>query len=119
MQWLMIGLGAAIGAILRGYLSRFNALHHWFPFGTLTANVLGGLLMGVVLAYSERLHPNARWFITTGFLGGLTTFSTFSAETFQLFNSGRVIAALILIGSHVVLTLLATAAGFYLIKFFS
>lgn len=74
MQWLMIGLGAAIGAILRGYLSRFNALHHWFPFGTLTANVLGGLLMGVVLAYSERLHPNARWFYYHGFFGWVNHF---------------------------------------------
>lgn len=116
MQWLMIGFGAAFGAILRGGLARFNSLHSWLPVGTLLANVLGGLLVGIALAYSERLSPALRGLVTTGFLGGLTTFSTFSAETFTLLQQGRIVSALALIGLHVTLTLLATAIGFYAIK---
>ena len=118
MQWFMIGLGAALGAILRGALGRFNALHPWLPVGTLFANVLGGLLMGVALVYSERLSPAIRFFIMTGFLGGLTTFSTFSAEVFNLLNTGRFMPALLLIAAHLGFTLFATALSFYLTKLF-
>ena len=120
MQWLAIGLGAAIGACLRGWLARFNPLHHWIPLGTLGANVLGGLLIGLALVWFERmgsdLSPNVRLFVITGFLGGLTTFSTFSAEVFTFIHQGRLLAGLGLIGLHVGLTLLATAIGFYLFK---
>ena len=120
MQWLAIGLGAAIGACLRAWLGRFNPQHSWIPPGTLGANILGGLLIGVALVWFERmgssLSPNVRMFVVTGFLGGLTTFSTFSAETFALINDGRLLSGLILIGLHVGLTLLATAVGFYLLK---
>ena len=120
MQWLAIGLGAAIGACLRGWLARFNPLHHWIPLGTLGANVLGGLLIGLALVWFERvgsgLSPNIRLFVITGFLGGLTTFSTFSAEVFTFIHNGKLLAGLGLIGLHVGLTLLATAIGFYLFK---
>ena len=120
MQWLAIGLGAAIGACLRGWLARFNPLHHWIPLGTLGANVLGGLLIGLALVWFERvgsgLSPNIRLFVITGFLGGLTTFSTFSAEVFTFIHNGTLLAGLGLIGLHVGLTLLATAIGFYLFK---
>ncbi len=120
MQWLAIGLGAAIGACLRGWLARFNPLHHWIPLGTLGANVLGGLLIGLALVLFERmgsdLSPNVRLFVITGFLGGLTTFSTFSAEVFTFINEGRLLAGLSLVGLHVGLTLLATAIGFYFFK---
>ncbi|AMT95904.1 MULTISPECIES: fluoride efflux transporter CrcB [Psychrobacter] len=120
MQWLAIGLGAAFGACLRAWLSRFNALHNWIPLGTLSANILGGLLIGLALVWFERmgsgLPPNVKLFIVTGFLGGLTTFSTFSAETFALINDGRLLSGLMLIGLHVGLTLLATALGFYFFK---
>ena len=120
MQWLAIGLGAAFGACLRAWLSRFNALNSWVPLGTLSANILGGLLIGLALVWFERmgsdLSPNIRLFVITGFLGGLTTFSTFSAEVFTFISAGKVLAGLGLIGLHVGLTLLATAAGFYLFK---
>ncbi|WP_201508495.1 fluoride efflux transporter CrcB [Psychrobacter alimentarius] len=120
MQWLAIGLGAAFGACLRAWLSRFNALHNWIPLGTLSANILGGLLIGLALVWFERmgsgLSDNVRVFVITGFLGGLTTFSTFSAETFALINDGRLLSGLMLIGLHVGLTLMATAIGFYLFK---
>ncbi len=120
MQWLAIGLGAAIGACLRAWLGRLNPLHSWIPFGTLGANILGGLLIGLALVWFERtgseLSPNLKLFVVTGFLGGLTTFSTFSAEVFTLINDGRVLAGLGLVGLHVGLTLIATAVGFYLFK---
>ena len=120
MQWLAIGLGAAIGACLRGWLARFNPMHHWIPLGTLGANVLGGLLIGLALVWFERvgsgLSPNIRLFVITGFLGGLTTFSTFSVEVFTFIHNGKLLAGLGLIGLHVGLTLLATAIGFYFFK---
>lgn len=116
MQWLMIGVGAAFGAMLRGYLARFNPLHSWIPLGTLLANVLGGLLMGVALAYVDRLSPNIKFLLTTGFLGGLTTFSTFSAEVFSLFYQGKILLALGLILLHLTLTLLMTGVGYYMFK---
>ena len=120
MQWLAIGLGAAIGACLRAWLTRFNTLHSWIPIGTLGANILGGLLIGIALVWVERagsgLFDNVRVFVITGFLGGLTTFSTFSAEVFSFIHDGRGLAGLGLVGLHVGLTLLATALGFYVFK---
>ena len=120
MQWIAIGLGAAFGACLRAGLSRFNATHSWIPLGTLGANILGGLLIGLALVWVERmgdtLPDNVRLFVITGFLGGLTTFSTFSAEVFGVIQEGRLLAGLALIGLHVGLTLLATALGFYFFK---
>lgn len=120
MQWLAIGLGAALGACLRACLARFNPSHSWIPLGTLGANVLGGLLIGLAIVWFGRigsgLSENMRLFVITGFLGGLTTFSTFSVEVFTYINEGRILAGLSLIGLHVGLTLLATAIGFYLFR---
>lgn len=120
MQWIAVGLGAAIGACLRAWLAKFNLVHGWVPFGTLGANVLGGLLIGmamvVFIKMGETWHPNIKLFIITGFLGGLTTFSSFSSEVFGLLTEGKVIPGLILIGLHVGLTLIATAVGYYSIR---
>ena len=120
MQWLAIGLGAALGACIRAWLARFNPIHSWIPLGTLGANILGGLLIGLALVWFERAgagwHANVKLFVITGFLGGLTTFSTFSAEVFGFINAGKVLAGLGLIGLHVGLTLMATAIGFYIFK---
>ena len=120
MQWFAIGLGAAIGACLRAWLGRFNPLHSWIPLGTLSANILGGLLIGLAVVWFQHtgsvLSVNAKMFIITGFCGGLTTFSTFSVEVFSLINAGRMLAGLGLVGLHVGLTLAATALGFYLFR---
>ncbi|WP_201615461.1 CrcB family protein [Psychrobacter urativorans] len=121
MQWLAIGLGAAIGACLRAWLGRFNLLHSWIPVGTLGANILGGLLIGLALVWFERMGSgtvslNGKLFFITGFCGGLTTFSTFSVEVYSLIDDGRMLSGLSLVGLHVGLTLLATAAGIFLFR---
>lgn len=95
MQWsafAAVGLGAACGAWLRWGLGMWlNPLVGAFPLGTLVANLAGGLLMGVVLAALQTwpgLSPALKLLLTTGLLGGLTTFSAFSAEAFQLAQRG-------------------------------
>ncbi len=94
---LAIGAGAALGALLRWLLGLWlNALWPALPPGTLVANLLGGFLIGVALAVFSRhpqIAPAWRLFIVTGFLGGLTTFSTFSAEVAGLLHAGRPWAA--------------------------
>lgn len=119
MQWWLIGVlvggGAALGAILRYLLgSLLNPLYPVIPIGTLVANLLGGLLMGLLVAYSAGLSFEIRLLLATGFLGGLTTFSTFSAEAFLLLQQGRIAQAMLLIGVHVIGSLLMTATGFAL-----
>ncbi len=88
-----VGLGAALGAWLRwGLGAALNALLPELPLGTLAANLVGGYLIGVAVAIFEQvagLAPEMRLFVITGFLGGLTTFSTFSAESMSLLTTGR------------------------------
>ncbi len=126
MQWLAIAIGAGVGACLRAWLARFNTHlfsfsgEGWLPLGTLIANVLGGLLIGMAMVFfthfSDSIHPHVKMMMVTGFLGGLTTFSTFSSEVFALMHDGRMLAGLALAGTHMLLTLLATAVGFYLFE---
>jgi CrcB protein len=117
MRWVLVGFGAAFGAMLRLALAQgFNQVHSFVPLGTLLANVLGGLLMGLVVGWTGPISVEMRWLLATGFLGGLTTFSTFSAETFALLQTGRPALALVLVLIHVVGALLATVLGWWLIQ---
>jgi fluoride exporter len=88
-----VGIGAALGAWLRwGLGAAMNALVPALPMGTLAANLIGGYLVGVAVAIFEQyggLAPELRLFVITGFLGGLTTYSTFSAESVSLLTTGR------------------------------
>ena len=88
-----VGIGAALGAWLRwGLGAAMNALVPALPMGTLAANLIGGYLVGVAVAIFEQyggLAPELRLFVITGFLGGLTTYSTFSAESVSLLATGR------------------------------
>lgn len=110
-----VGLGAALGAWLRWRLAIWlNASYPALPPGTLVANLLGGYLVGIAVAYFGQhpdLPPAWRLFVVTGFLGGLTTFSTFSAEVVGLLQAGRMGPALLAIGAHLAGSLLATLAG--------
>ena len=111
-----VGLGAAAGALLRWKLSVWlNPLNQGVPPGTLLANVAGGYLVGLAVAwFAEQpgLAPEWKLFVITGFLGGLTTFSTVSAEVMSALQQGRIAAALTTVALHLAGSLLATWAGF-------
>ena len=86
-----MGIGAALGAWLRWGCDLAQPARAAFPLGTLAANLIGGYLVGIAVAYFAARHdlaPEVRLFVVTGFLGGLTTFSTFSAEVSQLLLRG-------------------------------
>jgi len=110
-----ISVGAAVGAVLRWALGTgLNRLFPLIPPGTLAANIIGGYLIGVAVAFFANhptLAPEWRLFVITGFLGGLTTFSTFSAEVVTLLQQGRLFWALSAIGTHVLGSLLMTLLG--------
>ena len=99
-----ISLGAVAGALLRAGLAQAcNALFPDLPPGTLLANWLGAYLIGLamaVFAALPQLAPEWRWLVMTGFLGSLTTFSTFSAEVFALLQQGRLALAALAVSAH-------------------
>jgi fluoride exporter len=115
LSLIAISLGAALGAILRWLLSiGLNGLFPTLPPGTLTANLIGGYLIGVALSFfaqNPHLPPEWRLFVITGFLGGLTTFSTFSAEVTHLLQQGRLGWAGVVIATHVLGSLAMTLLG--------
>jgi CrcB protein len=112
---LVIAVGASVGAWLRWLLGvKLNALFPTIPPGTVVANMVGGYIIGLAIAFlatSPSLSPEWRLLIITGFCGGLTTFSTFSAETVALIQEGRLLWALGSVSLHVVGSLAMTAAG--------
>jgi CrcB protein len=112
---LAISLGASLGALLRWGLGlRLNGVFPAVPFGTLAANLVGGYIVGVAMAYFATvpdLAPEWRLFIITGFCGGLTTFSTFSAEVVSLLQQEQWTWALTTIGAHLGGSLLMTLLG--------
>jgi CrcB protein len=112
---LVISLGAALGALARwGLALGFNHLLPALPPGTLLANLVGGYLIGIamsVFAQAPQLPPEWRLFVVTGFLGGLTTFSTFSAEVVQALQLGRTGWALATVFVHVLGSVGMTLAG--------
>lgn len=117
---LSVGTGAALGAVCRWMLSyALNPMTSWMPMGTLVANALGGFLIGLVLAWTAAtpdIPPAVRLFIVTGFLGGLTTFSTFSAEAFTFIEAGRFLQAGCHIVTHVTCSLMGTLLGWRWMK---
>jgi CrcB protein len=115
-----IGGGAAIGAWMRYALGlALNPLFPTLPLGTLAANLIGGLLMGVAMELITRhamLSPELRLLVTTGFLGGLTTFSTFSAEITSLLARSEWYWAVLGIIAHVAGSLVMTIIGILLMR---
>jgi CrcB protein len=111
---LAISLGAALGALLRYVLSTWlNASFPSIPPGTLLSNLIGGYLVGVAIALfaTSTLPLEWRLFVITGFCGGLTTFSTFSAELVILLQQGRAMWAVAAAGVHLVGSVAMTFAG--------
>lgn len=110
-----VGVGAAAGAWLRwGFGALLNARFPTLPFGTLTANLVGGYLVGLAVAFFSHhpgLSPQLRLFVITGFLGGLTTFSTFSAESVSLLARAEYGWALAHMSAHLAGSLLLTWLG--------
>lgn len=117
---IAIALGAACGASLRWGLGLWlNAAVPELPLGTLSANLLGGYLIGIAMAFFLQhpgLSPEWRLFIITGFLGGLTTFSTFSAETVTLLLRGQYLWGSGIIIAHLCGSLLMTVLGIQTFK---
>jgi CrcB protein len=113
--FVAVGLGASVGAWLRWWLGlRLNGVLPTLPLGTLAANLIGGFLVGVAIALFDRhpsLPPEVRLLVITGFLGALTTFSTFSGEIVALLARGEVLWAAGAAAAHLFGSLLLTAGG--------
>jgi len=112
---LAISLGAALGALARWQLGlKLNSIFPSLPPGTLAANLIGGYVIGLAVAYfaqEPNIAPEWRLLIITGFSGGLTTFSTFSAEVVSLLEADRLAWAMGSIATHVIGSLAMTLAG--------
>lgn len=121
MELVLVAIGGSIGATGRYLVSiwaadRFGA---WFPFGTLLVNIVGCFIIGAFMAAAtERFVANPHWrlFVTVGFAGGLTTFSSFSYETFKLLGDGDFVLALANVLLNMILALLSTWSGMVLIR---
>ena len=119
LQVIAISLGASVGALSRWQLSLWlNQGHAVLPWGTLAANWVGAWLIGVAVVFFQsqtQLDPAWRLALVTGFLGALTTFSTFSMDTLAAFHAGHPAKAMLNIGLNTTLCLTATAAAYFLI----
>lgn len=121
MNVLLVALGGAVGAVSRyglgGLVHRYAS--PYFPYGTFAVNVLGCLVFGVLAGLSEQrfvLGPQARAFLLLGILGGFTTFSSFTFESFQLLRDGELARAFVNIAGQVAIALGALWAGFVLAR---
>lgn len=119
---LMVGMGGFLGSILRylvGGLAQRLSNTQFFPYGTMTVNVIGCFFIGLIAALVQNkgyFGPNVRLFIMVGFIGGFTTFSTFSNETLSLITDGQFVAAAINIVASIVLGLLAVWLGYAIVN---
>jgi len=115
-----VGVGAALGAWLRwGFGLMLNSVFPVLPLGTLAANLVGCYLVGIAAEYffhNITISPEVRLFVITGFLGGLTTFSTFSAETVTLLLRAQYSWAFAIISSHLFGSLVMTVMGMLTVR---
>lgn len=116
----VVFIGGGTGSVLRWVLGmKLNPLHHAIPFGTLTANLAGAFIIGLGLAWFNRMtHIDPMWklLLTTGFCGGLTTFSTFSAEVVFLLQDGRAGWALMNVAVNMLGSFALTALAFWIVS---
>ena len=116
---LLIALGGAVGSVGRYALgAAVQRVTHAFPLGTLTVNVVGCVLVGILARafMNSQLHPDIRAMLIVGFCGGFTTFSAFSLEVVGLAQGGESLRALAYVGASLILCLAGTAAGFALVR---
>ena len=121
MVYLIVFLGGGIGAALRHgvNLAAARALGTAFPYGTLTVNIVGSLVMGLLAAYfAFKGDASQHWrlFLTTGILGGFTTFSAFSLDVALLYERGQIAMAALYVGASVCISIAALFAGFALVR---
>lgn len=119
MQLLLaVFIGGGTGSVARWLLSlKLNPMHHALPLGTLTANLVGAFIIGAGIAWFNRLpqvDPMWKLLITTGFCGGLTTFSTFSSEVVFLLQAGKFSWALLNVAVNLLGSFAMTAIAFWL-----
>ncbi len=120
---IAICIGACVGALSRWqlglWLNPSSTDNGIFPWGTLAANLIGGYLIGLCVGVFQnmpQLAPEVRLLCITGFLGALTTFSTFSVEVVSMLQQGRIVLALFTAGVHLLGSLLLTYFGLYTVK---
>lgn len=111
---LAVACGSVLGGWLRWFIGlKLNQVYPTIPLGTVCVNWVGGFIIGFLIAFfsQSQLSDQYKLFLITGFCGGLTTFSTFSAEVVSLLQQGRFSTALLAIFIHVIGALLCTLAG--------
>ena len=118
---ICVGCGGFLGAISRYIISIYTSKQFLFkiPLGTLIVNVLGGFLIGLIMELTIKnnfISPQLKLFLTTGIMGGLTTFSTFSYETIVLIKKGNILLAILNILLNLILSLLGVVLGNIVIK---
>ena len=116
-ELLLVGFGGFVGSVLRFLISKLNHSWHFLslPMGTLTVNVIGSLIIGLIIGISAKgslISTDLKLFLMVGLCGGFTTFSTFSAENMLLLQNGQIATALLYMGLSVVLGLLAVWGGY-------
>ncbi len=121
MDYLLVALGASAGGTLRYAVSLYFAKNvtPLFPLGTLAVNILGSLILGIVVfMFGQKLTGvfNIRLLLGVGFCGGLTTFSTFSLETFNLIKNAEFLLAVLNIASNLIFTLIGIYLGYLLAR---
>jgi len=120
-NYLLVATGAAIGGMMRYFISNIvqKIIPFGFPLGTLTVNISGSFIIGFIMFYfdvNELISPEIRVMMTTGFCGALTTFSTFSFETVNLLRDGQYLFVALNIGLNLFFTIAAVITAYYLSK---
>ena len=116
---IYIFLGGGLGSVLRFLVSNFTQKfinYKGFPFGTFTVNIIGCFLIGLLSAYFLKVDNYLKFLLITGFCGGFTTFSTFSAENFSLWQNGSYFTLILYVLASVTIGLFAVFAGFQVFK---